>query len=250
MSELRTRWNVSDLRNQLHEFFLLYNSRPILDNEGGMKSGHMFPSWFVIKQLKPAYIIESGVWKGLGTWFFEQASPQSTIISIEPSPQHIVYRSPAVTYQCEDFTKKDWSHLPKDDTFLFFDDHQNALERIKYAQQCGFKKMMFEDNYPYQHGDCYSPKKILSNKDYCIDKAGQRTWYRKNNADYHYLMNTVKIYQEMNPIFKGDFTRWGDAWNETNYPTPEPLLPLSEKDKYPLFFNELRDYTWICYVEL
>ena len=54
----------------IDEFHQLYQTRPIKDNNGGMKSGHMFPSWFVIKKLQPEYIIESGVWKGLGTWFF------------------------------------------------------------------------------------------------------------------------------------------------------------------------------------
>ena len=41
----------------------------------------------------------------------------------------------------------------------------------------------------------------------------------------------------------------GDAWDE-KYPTPEPLLTTNDNEKYPVFFNEKKDYTWICYIEL
>ena len=82
-----TREKMLELIDEFHQ---LYQTRPIKDNNGGMKSGHMFPSWFVIKTLQPKYIIESGVWKGLGTWFFEKASPNSKIISIDPNPNFIV----------------------------------------------------------------------------------------------------------------------------------------------------------------
>ena len=44
--------------NHLDEFNKLYESRPIKDNTGGMKSGHMFPDWYVVKKLKPKYLIE------------------------------------------------------------------------------------------------------------------------------------------------------------------------------------------------
>jgi hypothetical protein len=243
------KWDRTDILGYLDEFNTLYQNRPIKDNNGGMKSGHMFPSWYIIKKLKPKYIIESGVWKGLGTWFFEQASPETKIISIDPAPLVRVYNSPNATYQTEDFLKTDWSHVPKDDCLVFFDDHQNFFERLKYSQSLGFKKIMTEDNYPYQQGDCYSPKKILSNNDYVIDKGGDRTWYKKNNDDFEYLKNNILIYQEMPPIFKSELTRWGDKWDE-NYPTPNPLLSENERNKYPLFYDEKKDYTWICYLEL
>ena len=57
------------------------------------------------------------------------------------------------------------------------------------------------------------------------------------------------VYQEMPPIFKAETTRWDDAWDD-KYPTPDPLLLTGDKDEYPLFFEEKKDYTWICYIEL
>jgi len=244
------KWDRELLLNSIDEFNELYKKRPIKDNNGGMKSPHMFPAWFIVKQLKPKYLIESGVWKGLGTWFFEHASPETKIISIDPSPNFRVYTSPNATYQTEDFLKTDWSHLPKDDTFIFFDDHQNFIERLKHAYSLGFKRMVTEDNYPYQQGDCYTPKKILSNKKYVIDNAGNRNWFDPVNEDLEYFKENVKVYQEMPPLFKAETTRWGDEWDEENYPTPEAILSEVDKIKYPLFDLEKKDYTWLCYIEM
>lgn len=249
MMEFSTKWERQDLIEHLDEFKALYESRPIKDNNGGMKSAHMFPAWYVAKKLQPAYLIESGVWKGLGTWFFEKASPNTKIISIDPNPRFREYTSSKVDYRTQDFLMTDWSQIPKDDCLLFLDDHQNFFERLKYAVSAGFKNLMVEDNYPYQQGDCYTPKKILANTRYVIDQGGNKSWYPKNDADLEFFNSHVSVYQEMPPIFKGKNTRWGDEWNES-YPTPEPLLNESKVEEYPLFYDEKKDYTWICYIEL
>ena len=52
----------------------------------------------------------------------------------------------------------------------------------------------------------------------------------------------------MPPIFKEEYTRWG---NKSEYETPESLLESkSELEMYPEFIKETLDYTWICYIEL
>jgi len=43
----------------------------------------MFASWFMARQLDPEVIIESGVWRGQGTWLLEQACPRAQIISMK-----------------------------------------------------------------------------------------------------------------------------------------------------------------------
>lgn len=249
MNGFEDRWDRQDMLEALDEFKKLYEARPIKDNHGGMKSAHMFPAWYIVRTLKPKFLIESGVWKGLGTWFFEQASPDTQIISIDPNPHFRVYNSPNVKYQTRDFLETDWSHLPKDETLCFFDDHQNFLERLKRCQELGFKRVMTEDNYPWQQGDCYTPKKILANRSYVIDEAGQRTWHDPIQANYDWFQEHVGVYQEMPPLFKGKYNRWGEAWDE-EYPTPDALLQEEQKDQYELFYNEQMDYTWICYLEL
>jgi hypothetical protein len=233
----------------LKEFGILYELRPIRDNTGGMKSGHMFNAWSIIKNLKPKTLIESGVWKGLGTWFFEKASPSTNIISIDPYLGGRQYISPAVDYRTEDFLSTDWSMLDKENSLVFFDDHQDCIPRLKKCKELGFKKIVIEDNYPWQQGDCYSPKKIFSNRDYIIDSGGIRKFHKKNEDDYNFLRDSIKTYKEMPPIFKPHKTRWGDDWN-SEYPTPAPILELSSSSEYPVFFDERFDYTWICYLEL
>lgn len=250
MNQFLKKWDRDDLIKHIDEFNELYAQRPIKDNSGGMKSAHMFPSWYIIKQLKPKFLIESGVWKGLGTWFFEQASPETEITSIDPVPMFRVYTSPNAQYQTEDFLYTDWSHLSNNDTLVFFDDHQNCIPRLKKCLELGLKKVIIEDNYPPSQGDCYTPKKVLSNKDYVIDSNGRRDFLRKNDDDLAFFEKHVKTYQEMPPIFSSSITRWGDAWDETSYPTPPSLLHNDSKDRYKTFYGERLDYTWICYVEL
>lgn len=244
-STVFTKESMMEFIDEFHE---LYKTKPINDNSGGMKSGHMFPSWFIIKKIKPKYIIESGVWKGLGTWFFEKASPESKIISIDPNPNNRTYTSKNVTYKTEDLTLHNWGEIDVENTLVFLDDHQNYLERIKFLKKIGFKKLIIEDNYPFNRGDCYSPKKIISKKRYLLDTSRGQNWYEPNEKDYQYFTENVFKYQELPPLFKDYKTRWGDDWSNENYETHEPLL--TDHEKYKIFYEERRDYTWICYLEI
>lgn len=245
-----TKWTRGEILTELNEFKNLYENRPIIENEGGMKSPHMFPAWFVVKKLQPKWLIESGVWYGLGTWFFESASPESKIISIDPCLNFRKYISYKVRYQTKDFLETDWqSMLDPAETLVFFDDHQNFMQRLKKCKELGFKRMMCEDNYPANQGDCYTPKKILANTRYVIDRGGQKTWFDKNDEDFNYFNSNVSLYQEMPPLFRSQKTRWGDDWDES-YPTPEPLLNESDMTNYLEFYNERLYYTWISYMEL
>ena len=241
-------WDKNDMRYYLDEFHELYKNRPIKDNDGGMKSPHMFPSWYIIKKMKPKFIIESGVWKGLGTWFFEQASPDSQIFSLDPNPQFRVYTSQKSNYSTYDFSKVEWTKiLDVNETLVFIDDHQNSLDRVKQCMNFGFTKVIFEDNYPFDQGDCYSIKKILSGMDFCIDNAGSRSYHKAILGDKDYLEGVIQKYQELPPILKQKFTRWKNEWN---YDTPESIITEDEINNYPEFIKETLDYTWICYLEL
>lgn len=246
-----TIWTPEDIKKHIEEFSNIYISRPIKNNTGGMKSAHMLNAWYVIRNIKPKIIIESGVWKGLGTWLFKNASPDSEIISIDPCPRFREITLESVKYTTDDFLSIDWKNIiDTTNTLVFFDDHQDAIKRLKYCQQHNFKYIMYEDNYPYNRGDVYSIKKILSQKSFIIDKDGKQEWFKNNIDDYRYLINNIKSYQELPPIFKDEKTRWGDLWDSDGYETPDPLLDNSYKEKYPVFFSERFDYTWICYLEI
>lgn len=226
------RWTRDGLRSKLKEFSELRKDRPIKNNFGGMRSPHMFIAWFAAQFLKPKYIIESGVFKGQGTWFFEKASPDSEIHSIDPHLWQREYISEKVIYHIEDFFHIDWSDISKEETLCFFDDHQDAVERVKFAQENGFKTLMFEDNYPPGQGDCYTLKQAFA----------------KGDEDANYLRDILKVYYEFPPVFKMEKTRWGHKWDI--YPTPKPLYESVEHHYLQVYFDEARWYTWMCYMEL
>ena len=244
-------WKIEDMRSHMDQFYSLYcGDTPVQNNDGGMKFPHMFLAWYLTKKIQPKFLIESGVWKGLGTWFLEQASPDTKIISIDPFPINRIYTSNKVQYLTEDFATIDFAKLgvDVDNTLVFVDDHQNALDRLVQAKSKGFKRMIFEDNYPADQGDCYSIKKILSGKLFCMDMGGRVSHHHPNPQDKVFVENTLSVYQEMPPIHKTKYTRWKTIWD--NYETPDSILTEAELLKYPKIQSELQDYTWLCYIEL
>lgn len=264
-------WTRDELINSLQEFSELYKERPIIDNKGGMESPHMYATWFILRKINPSAVIESGVWYGQGTWLLQQACPEASIHSIDLNLNHRKYISEKVKYYNQDFSKIDWTGLPSDETILFFDDHQNAYKRIMIAKWFGFKHLIFEDNYPASQGDCYSLKKIFMHAGLTTkQKEKTNSILRKvgflkkkialneennikldpNYIDEKNLRKNIKIYYEFPPIFKSEMTRWGDKWDDINYPTPEPILTKISEEYHRIFLKEAKSYTWLCYVEL
>jgi len=238
-----------NLKSEIKNFIDLYREKPLDSNHGGMGSPHMFATYCLVKNLKPKTIIESGVWYGQGSWLLNQSAPKAKLICIEPLDDIIKHTIAGAEYHKEDFSDLDFDHLDKDSTLLFFDDHQNAFERIKLCKELGFKHLIFEDNYPPNHGDCISIKKILSYEDYLTQQPGQETkYFSKNKDDTDFLKSIIKEYYEFPPLFKTPTTRWGDAWSDD---TKDPILSANEKEDYhPILWQEKLDYTWICYVNI
>ena len=247
-----------ELLKSLAEFHDLYQNRPVKQNDGGMKSAHLFNSWYALRQLNPKLVIESGVWKGLGTWVIEQAVPDAQIISIDVTYQHLEYKSQKAQYLDQDITTYDWEGtlsnykrvhgVELDDVVVFLDDHQIFLDRLEFLSEIGIKHILYEDNYPPTQGDTFSPKKIIACKHYVMDYAGRRSLHRYSYEAYDRFVTHVDYYQEMPPIYQLAETRWGDPWTEVDYPTKQPLLTEADKELYPLFYSEAKDYTWICYL--
>ena len=48
--KFKTKWIRQELTSSLDEFEQIYNNRPIKENGGGMKSPHMFPAWFIVRE--------------------------------------------------------------------------------------------------------------------------------------------------------------------------------------------------------
>jgi len=53
--------NKKKINYHLKEFLKIYEERPIKNNKNGMKINHMFALFYLLKSLKPKFIIESGI---------------------------------------------------------------------------------------------------------------------------------------------------------------------------------------------
>lgn len=253
------------MRGDLEEFAALYAQRPIRDNPAGMKAPHLFASWFVLKTLRPKAIVESGVYQGLGTWFFERACPEAELHCIDVDLGQLRYRSERARYYDRDFATWDWSALPKAETVLFFDDHQNAYARVQTVKWFGLQHVLFEDNFPPDRGDCYSLKMAFAGagfSPYLMTRRRQaraaaaavlgRSLYQAvpaNEVDARYLYANLDAYCELPPVFQSELNLWGDRW-EGAFPTPEPLLTAVEAPYQQVFLDEARAYHFICYARL
>jgi hypothetical protein len=259
-------WTTADLIAEIDPFLAVYPGRPLADNPGGMGAPHCFYVWFLLRRLKPETVIESGVYKGQSTWLIEQACPGARILSIDPRPDFMEYRSARATYSTVDFGETDWTGLDPATTLVFFDDHQNAYERLKQCRWFGFRDLIFEDNYPALQGDVYSLKKVLAGTGFTPPPPRKRKrkllpWPRKpaplpvpgvaaNHADATYLRRNVEVYYEFPPLFRTADTRWGDAWSDEAYPTKDPLFAGPADDRLGIFLHDARTYNWLCYVRL
>lgn len=200
-----------------------------------------------IKKIKPQNVIESGVFKGQGTWLISRTLPDAKIFSIDLVLSKRIYIDERTTYFSNDFNLIDWTGIDSENTLCFFDDHQDAYRRLQQMRWMGFKKAMFEDNYPVSQGDCYSCKKILAE---CGLKINGEEKIPPTSAHARYFMQNVKTYTTLPPLFKNEYTRWGDSWDAENYPTPKEIFQDEDIEKYKIVKEESGEYTWICYVEL
>lgn len=230
-------WTNQEFIDLLEEFHELYGRRPIRNNDGGQLAAQLFYSWFVAKKLQPKVIIESGVWKGQGTWAFEQACPDAQLVCLDPYPKYFDgYVSKKAIYLHQDFKTINWEKVDKNTTLCFFDDHQDAIERLKTCKKWNFKYVMFEDNYPPGQGDCKSLKKLFETNN------------SEQDSDRKELLSYIKIYQEMPPIYDVKKNRWGLDWK--TYRSNPAILTEVNTAWQQQYKEDMQQYTWINYVEI
>jgi hypothetical protein len=259
-------------------FLDLYRLRPVSDNRGGMGFNHSFATWFILRELQPSLVVESGVWKGHSTWLIEQACPGAMIVCLDLDFGRVQFRSAKADYYSCDFAEMDWSGFDLSRAIGFFDDHQNAYSRLKDLWWAGFRHAIFEDNYPSGEGDCYSLKKAIGGHGHPrpqMSKAYQpKGWFSKkrqnrrdsliasigprqqvvvppNTADFGNFKRRLDSYLEFPPVLLGPRTSWGSDWNGA-YATVEPLLGLQVSRFADMIrsFDPNLFYCYISYVAL
>ena len=141
------------LHTEFAQFARVYDKRPA-ENRYGTKFAHQFAMWATIRHFQPKHIIESGIFKGLGTWMLRQAAPHAQLILLDPKAEHLEYTDthPDTKYFIQkdfiDFNQIDFDKLfiDKTQTLIYFDDHQNSIKRVQQAYKKGFRIVMFDDN--------------------------------------------------------------------------------------------------------
>lgn len=245
-------FNKEVMLKHLDGFRTLYNERPIKNNKGGMNSSHLFPTYVYCMEAKPKLIIESGIWKGQGTWLFEKCCPTAKIVSIDITLSNLVYKSNNVLYYEQDMETLDMDSIlngyDMDDVLVFLDDHQDFDKRLDFLLEKKILHILYEDNYPSDQGDCLSVKKIMSGTDYVIDSLGKRTFHKLETTRRNEILDNIEFYEEFSPIFDNDRNRWGGDWN--TYETNPPLLSCENISEYSEFYEERLGYTWIAYLKL
>jgi len=176
----------SDLKAAVRDFLALYPRRPIIQNLGGMRLNHSFATWFMLKALKPKTIIESGVWQGYSTWLIEQACHDAKIFCLDIDFSRLFYKSISATYIKRDFSQCPWAGIDPASAVCIFDDHQNAYQRLKDMRWAGFKRAIFDDNYPCGEGDCYSLRQMLSGCGHPHMSMGKAAYFGDTEQQLHY----------------------------------------------------------------
>lgn len=217
-------WSHDEMRASLPEFAQLYKQRPIKQNEWGMNVNHVFALWFLVRKLRPRYIIESGVFKGQGTWLLRQAAGSDTFIfSLDPrNVADLLYREPSgsrtrylMGAHFQDFNNINWStHFPPEsfgETLVVFDDHQSHLKRVHNLLSHGFVHSWFEDNEKWG-ADAYTFNVMCSllpsgaKKVIYLDDWGnirETISIEEHSSNLHYVLAHVEAYFEFAPIFDG-----------------------------------------------
>lgn len=265
----------------LPEFIEIYKKRPIKNNLGGMGFNHSFGLYAILKKLQIKNIYESGVWKGNSTWIIENCFDDFNLVSIDInlSTREYISNSKNVSYYEGDIDEISFSNIDVEKTIVFFDDHTNALERLKFLYSWGIKYAIFEDNYPVGQGDTYSPRKIQNktgqsisewfpdyvtpknkftsyktlNKIYKILFGSQdsvpyffeKYYYdqkkirKPNFADYDLFNKLVKNYYEIQPLYRYESQRWENSNWSGTY---KSLKPIYEDLNLSPFSSDLKRF--------
>jgi SAM-dependent methyltransferase len=239
-------FTAHQLLPKLKEFLPLYLNNPIQDNQGGLKSVGAFSLWYLLSSLKPKHVIESGVWKGFSTWLIGNAIPTASIDSIDITFEYLQYRSQKANYSNKDFLETEWSGIDKENTVIFFDDHQDALPRAECAKRQGFKYLIFDDNYPQNRGSHMSLAAAKQGYDNTLAKEGNVL----NQKMYPHLIQRfeslkVKNYWLIPKLFatESDFYKnSGEIQQEPVFKQPQPGLEI--------YFQDKETYRWMTFVEL
>ena len=244
-----------------------------------MGFNHSFGLFAVLRKLNLKNIYESGIYKGHSTWLIENTLENINLVSIDINLKLREYISSNknIQYYEGDVEELSFKDVDVQNTLVYFDDHTNIIERLKFLYSWGIKYAVFEDNYPVGQGDTYSIRKILNKSGQginewfpyfempknrftnykTINKIYKKMFYKDNtlpyflnkyyyyqkklkkpnSADYDLFKNIVKKHYEIQPVYRYPTQRWNNSDWEKHNESLKPLY--KDLDNNP-FSSDLR----------
>ena len=270
---------TEEVNSLLKSFLKVWESAQHLtqNDYGGMSIVDRFYIWYTIKKLRPKLIVESGVWRGIGTYFIENAAPEAKIISLDINLNFRHYVSEKVEYVQSDFYHIDWSiYAGIENSLVIFDDHQDCVRRLQEAHFFGFNRFVFQDNYAdivghradalsiKQAFSCYQfnfyenvkfpePQGVEYSMNFYVNKMIQRYLNTPVSIGIRNgLKRLIKTYYEYPPIVPlPTFSEYYNSiYNKIGY-VKQPLFTRDEVlgNKYLEQFY-IQHYNFICFVEI
>ncbi len=124
-----------------------YKNRNLVENKGGSSFNGAVWLYVVAKIMQPEIIIDSGTFRGFSALTMKTAAPKAEVHSFDIEHRHLSYKHPDISYHM-----KDWSDFKIEAgnkrSLIFFDDHVSQARRVIEASKRGFKKLLFDDNFP------------------------------------------------------------------------------------------------------
>lgn len=136
----------ADIRGIVEAFWHLIPSAPVRQRRGGSGFNGALQLYGAMRVLRPRFVIESGVFRGLTTWVIRQACPDARIFCHDPDLSGLQYRDADARYSREDWSKADWSVIDPATTVAFFDDHVSQARRVVEAHERGLTRLLFDDD--------------------------------------------------------------------------------------------------------
>lgn len=271
-------------RDNFKGFFEIYNQTHY-NNNGGMCSCDMFTLYLTLKILNPKIVIESGVWNGLSTKLIRETMGSSTIIiCIDPrevppescggwrdTSKNTIYLT---GNNFIDFGKIELNTMLRKllpiaiyeniqidkDVLVFFDDHQDSVNRLLQTINLGIKNILYNDNYPLGCGSHYSLEHFfkLDNRKFCKlleYKYKDKRDYIKNSIDPDGYFIFPNIFEGKIKTGEGYFhCEYAMINNEGNNniknlsdTCPEGIV---NEDKLKIFSIHREKYRWNTYIKL
>jgi len=236
----------------------------IQTNDGGMKINDMFSLYFLLTRMKPAVVVESGIWKGYSTKIIRKTVGDDVkIVCLDPLDitkdgfrDDNVNTTYLIGAAFVDFERLDLSEYgidianDADRVLCIFDDHQNAAQRMSQCVQKGVKHVFFNDNYPVNAGSHYSIQHLIDNDERNVFDLGNQYYYSINTfpqidlSQRESLIRRIRIYAIFPNVFSGNV----ELFEGTFYVEGVLKDSDSNKNKYGVFYENRNAYTWNTYI--